>query len=64
MKMSYKSAWDTIDSINNLARTPVVLKIGNGSKLSPEGERLIRKFRELEAMQNEFLAKFDDDLSF
>lgn len=63
MKMSYKAAWDTIDSINNLANSPIVVKIGNGSKISEEGERLIRKFREIEAKQDEFLSQFDDDLS-
>lgn len=62
MKMSYKAAWDCIDSINNLANSPVVIKIGNGSKISEEGERLIRKFREIEAKQNEFLSQFDDNL--
>ena len=43
MKMSYKAAWDAIDSINNLAKSPVVVKIGNGSKLSEEGERFCRR---------------------
>lgn len=62
MKMSYKAAWDAIDSLNNLAKSPVVVKIGNGSKLSDEGERLISKFRELEAKENEFLSQFDDNL--
>ena len=62
MKMSYKAAWDTIDSINNLANSPVVIKVGNGSKLSDEGERLVRKFRELEAKENEFLSQFDENL--
>lgn len=62
MKMSYKAAWDIIDSINNLAKSPVIIKVGNGSKLSDEGERLVCKFRELEAKNNEFFTYFDDDL--
>lgn len=62
MKMSYKAAWDAIDSINNLAKSPVVVKIGNGSKLSEEGERLVFKFRELEVKIAQYLSKFDDDL--
>ena len=62
MKMSYKAAWDAIDSINNLAKTAVVLKVGNGSKLSDEGKRLISKFRGLEKKIDEFISQFDDDL--
>ena len=43
IKMSYKAAWDAIDSMNNLAGEPLVERVaggkgGGGTRLTPRGE--------------------------
>lgn len=48
-KMSYKSAWDAIDTINNLASEPLVERItggigGGGTRLTRRGEKLVANF--------------------
>lgn len=55
MKMSYKAAWDSIDSMNNHSSKNLVEsnsggKGGGGSFLSPSGEEAIEVFEELEKM--------------
>lgn len=54
MKMSYKAAWDAIDAINNACGCEIVQSRpggtrGGGSSLTPEGERLLSRFDEIEA---------------
>ncbi|WP_428741174.1 winged helix-turn-helix domain-containing protein [Tenacibaculum sp.] len=49
LKMSYKKAWNLIDSVNNNAKQPVVVKTtggsgGGGTMLTPYGEKLILVF--------------------
>ncbi|EGV32822.1 transcriptional regulator, ModE family [Thiorhodococcus drewsii AZ1] len=51
--MSYKSAWDAIDAMNNLAESPLVEssvggRHGGGTHLTPYGARLIAMFRAVE----------------
>ncbi|MFD2112591.1 TOBE domain-containing protein [Thiorhodococcus fuscus] len=51
--MSYKSAWDAIDAMNNLAESPLVEssvggRHGGGTHLTPYGARLIAMFRAIE----------------
>lgn len=48
--MSYKAAWDAIDTMNNLAGEPLVERLaggrgGGGSRLTRRGERLVANFR-------------------
>lgn len=55
MKMSYKAAWDDIQSINRIAPQVVVEtntggKNGGGSKISAYGLELIEAFETLEEM--------------
>ncbi|MFB4392353.1 MULTISPECIES: TOBE domain-containing protein [unclassified Pseudomonas] len=58
--MSYKGAWDAIDELNNLAARPLVERStggrgGGGAKLSAEGERVLRLYQRLQALQAEIL---------
>lgn len=52
--MSYKGAWDAVNSMNNLAATPLTVNVtggrtGGGTSLTEEGRRLIRMFRMVES---------------
>lgn len=58
--VSYKAAWDAIDELNNLASQPLVERStggrgGGGARLSPEGERVLRLYQRLQALQAEIL---------
>ena len=49
MKISYRHAWELIDSINSLSEKPVVIALtggrgGGGTKLTSYGENIIRLF--------------------
>ncbi len=62
--MSYRSAWDAVDEMNNLWESPLVAKQpggahGGGTRLTPEGRRLIDGFKLLQA---EYL-RFTESLS-
>ena len=63
--LSYKAAWDAIDELNNLARQPLVERAvggkgGGGARLSPEGERVLRLFQRLQALQAQVLEAAED----
>lgn len=63
--MSYKAAWDAIDELNNLASTPLVERSvggrgGGGAKLSPEGQRVLRLYQRLQALQAQILEAAED----
>jgi molybdate transport system regulatory protein len=58
--LSYKAAWDAIDELNNLAQKPLVERVvggkgGGGAKLSTEGERVLRLYQKLQALQAQVL---------
>lgn len=58
--LSYKATWDAIDELNNLAQKPLVERSvggrgGGGAKLSAEGERVLRLYRRLQALQAQVL---------
>ena len=58
--LSYKAAWDAIDELNNLAQKPLVERSvggrgGGGAKLSAEGDRVLRLYQRLQALQAELL---------
>lgn len=60
--MSYKSAWEAIDSMNNLSPTPIVEREtggsgGGGTKLTPYGENLLKTYEVLKKEQAKFLEK-------
>jgi molybdate transport system regulatory protein len=63
--LSYKAAWDAIDELNNLAQKPLVErsvggKGGGGAKLSREGERVLRLYQKLQALQAQVLEAAED----
>lgn len=52
--LSYKAAWDAIDTLNNLAPEPLVLRTsagrqGGGTQLTDYGRKLVAMYRALEA---------------
>lgn len=63
MKMSYKAAWERINSMNALAERPLIERTtggkgGGGSKLTPYAHELIATFRRLEELHRQFLERF------
>jgi molybdate transport system regulatory protein len=60
--MSYKGAWDAIDTMNNLAGEPLVVrstggKGGGGTTLTPRAVKLIDTFRAVEREHRRFLER-------
>lgn len=60
MEMSYKHAWDLVDSINNQAGESLVEKAkggkgGGGARLTEAGENAIKFYREFNKDLSEFL---------
>jgi molybdate transport system regulatory protein len=58
--VSYKAAWDAIDELNNLAQKPLVVRAvggrgGGGAILSEEGQRVLRLYLRLQALQAQVL---------
>ena len=54
MNMSYKKAWDMIQSMNSLTTKPIVItqtggEKGGGTQVSSEGKELIVAFRKLQS---------------
>jgi len=63
--MSYKTAWEAVDSMNNLAHTPVVTKAtggagGGGTKLTEYGENLLKSYRVLQEEHQKFLERLQE----
>lgn len=59
--LSYKAAWDAIDTMNNLAGTPVVQatvggKGGGGARLTTRGRNLLATYRLVDEENQKFLA--------
>lgn len=64
VKMSYKAAWDAIDTMNNLAGEALVEKLtggkgGGGTRLTRRGEQLVSNFKILEEQHRQFIAQLD-----
>lgn len=62
MCMSYKHAWDLINSMNKKSSKPLVItttggKDGGGAKLTEHGEKIIKLFWDLQVNLKEFLEK-------
>ncbi|WP_024953469.1 TOBE domain-containing protein [Sulfurospirillum arcachonense] len=60
--MSYKSAWEAVDAMNNLSPTPIVEKEtggagGGGTKLTSYGKNLLKTYEIIEIEQKRFLEK-------
>ncbi|MDD5674029.1 MAG: TOBE domain-containing protein [Chitinivibrionales bacterium] len=62
VKLSYKSAWDTIDALNNIAEKPLVTKEtggrkGGGSFVTEYGREILRTYHRLETEYNSMNAQ-------
>lgn len=60
--ISYRTAWQRIESLNNLAETPLVERVtggsgGGGTRITPAGENLLAQYRTLEAEHQRFLER-------
>ncbi|WP_119157026.1 TOBE domain-containing protein [Caldimonas tepidiphila] len=59
--MSYKAAWDAVDTLNNLAPQPLVERVsggrqGGGTRLTDYGRRIVAMYR---ALEREYQAALD-----
>lgn len=62
--LSYKAAWDAIDTMNNLAGEALVERVtggkgGGGTRLTARGSQLVANFRMIEQVHNDFLARLN-----
>lgn len=69
MKMSYKKAWELVNSMNNQSSEQIVTgkiggKDGGGSVLSQKGKNMIEKYSELNKKTIEFLKNEIDKISW
>lgn len=60
MKMSYKAAWDTVDTMNNLSQQPLVKRIkggkgGGGTRLTDYAKELVTTYNVLNEEHQHFL---------
>lgn len=62
MKMSYKAAWDAVDSMNSAWHTPLVTSDPAGSRLTDDAEQLIITFQDAEARHAEFMRRLTGSL--
>ncbi|MBU1667395.1 TOBE domain-containing protein [bacterium] len=58
--MSYKSAWEAVDAMNNLSHTPILTKVtggagGGGTQLTAYGKNLLKSYTLLKEEQKKFL---------
>lgn len=62
--ISYKTAWEQVDALNNLADRPLVVRVsggrgGGGTKLTEAGREVVRHYRALQQEHERFLASLD-----
>lgn len=62
--LSYKAAWDAIDTMNNLAGEPLVERLtggkgGGGTRLTARGQQLVDNFRRIEQEHHAFLERLN-----
>jgi molybdate transport system regulatory protein len=65
--ISYKTAWDTVNTINNLAKRPLVDRLtggkgGGGTSLTAEGMKVIVQFKTIQEEHQRFLKNLEDRL--
>ena len=65
--ISYKTAWERLERLNNLSKSPLVLRAAGGSKgggtqLTDYGQQLVRGFAELEEQHQQFLQSLNKQL--
>ena len=64
--MSYKAAWDAVDTMNNLAGEPLVERTtggrgGGSTRLTARGARLVERFAQLDAAHQRFVQLLSDE---
>ncbi|MDH4944977.1 TOBE domain-containing protein [Sulfurimonas sp. C5] len=65
MKMSYKAAWERINSMNELADEPIILRTiggkgGGGTKLTDYAYELINTYKKLDELHRQFINRFSE----
>jgi molybdate transport system regulatory protein len=65
--ISYKTAWDTVNLINNLAENQLVDRLaggkgGGGTSLTEEGKMVINQFKTIQEEHRKFLNNLEDRL--
>jgi molybdate transport system regulatory protein len=65
MKMSYKAAWERINSMNELADHPIINRTiggkgGGGTTLTEYAYELINTFKKLEELHRQFINRFSE----
>jgi len=65
--VSYKTAWDTVDAMNNAAERPLVERAvgglgGGGTTLTDEGKETVRLYRVLQGEHRKFIARLEERL--
>jgi len=65
--ISYKTAWDTVNLVNNLAEKPLVDRLaggkgGGGTSLTAEGKKVIFQFKTIQEEHRKFLENLEDRL--
>jgi molybdate transport system regulatory protein len=64
MRLGYRNAWLWVEAMNRLAPSPLVEKVSGGlggrhSRLTGEGQKALREYKELRATFQEFLNKIE-----
>ena len=65
--VSYKTAWDVVNMINNLAEKPLVDRLtggkgGGGTSLTAEGKKIITQYKTIQEEHRKFLDNLEDRL--
>lgn len=66
--ISYKTAWDRLERLNNISQSPLVDRAsggshGGGTSLTAYGERLVRGFTQLKDQHQQFLQNLNSQVS-
>ena len=65
--LSYKAAWDAVEAMNNLAERPLVSAAaggahGGGSRLTADGQRTVRLYRQLESGVRGVIGRLQEEM--
>ncbi|GJM12354.1 MAG: ModE family transcriptional regulator [Pseudohongiella sp.] len=66
--ISYKTAWDRLERINNLSQQPIIERNvggtkGGGSSLTEYGNEILNGFKQLQEQHNQFLESLNQQLN-